>query len=165
MTTAAAAVALVEGLSVDWLGQAQRSRLRAHLRQMAGTDLAARTRNRADVRRARGHRAAVGRITATIVVSGSDRTIGDLTAASSDRVDGYVTDDQFADLVARYRLDESIGSSANVILRVTGFDLGQVAEIAQSGDVLAALDLGASLDVRERSAGLAVLDERLEALR
>ena len=163
--TAWAAIALVAGLSAEWLGQAQRSRLKAHLRQMADTDLVARTRNRADVRRVRGHRAAVGRIAAEIVVSGSSRTIGDLTAASSDRVDGYVTDDQYAQLVARYRLDESAGSSANVILRVTGFDLGKVAEIAQSGGVLAALDLGTSLDVRERSAGLAILAERLKALR
>ncbi|MBC7762772.1 MAG: hypothetical protein H7201_13460 [Candidatus Saccharibacteria bacterium] len=132
---------------------------------MTDTDLVARTRNRADVRRVRGHRSAVGRIAATIVVSGSSRTIGDLTAASSDRVDGYVTGDQYAQLVARYRLDESTGSAANVMLRVTGFDLGKVAEIAQSGGALAALDLGASLDGRERSAGLAILDKRLEALR
>src|SRR3712207_4033972 len=87
--TAWAAVALLEGQRAAWLGQAQRSRLRAILSAATSTELAARTRNRAEVHRFHGHPRALGHLAREVIPSGSTRGIGGLSAAT-DRLDGYV---------------------------------------------------------------------------
>lgn len=162
--TAWAAIALLALVEVDWLGQPQRSRLKGQLRSATPEEIVARTRNRALVHRLTGHRAAVGRIAAEVVESGSSRDVGELTASSRDRVDGYVDPGRYDSLIARYRLTDA-HDVGNIVFRVTRFDLGTVAAIADTADVLAGLDLATSLDAREQSVGLAVLDEALERLR
>ena len=162
--TAWAAIAFLERVEVTWLGQAQRSRLKGELRRVTAEELVARTRNRATVRRLTGHRAVVGRVAAEVVASGSAGMLGELTAATVEQIDGYVSVDRCDALVARYRLRDAV-EDGNVTLRATGFDLEIAARIAERGDVLAGLDLGASLDPRERSAGLRTVKQALARLR
>lgn len=163
--TAWAAVAMLTQLEVTWLGQPQRSRLGQQLIAASSEEVVARTRNRAVVHRLTGHRAALDRIAGEAKLSGANRNVGDLAASARDRVDGYVDPAQYDGLVTRYRLTADAGETASVILRVTAFDLEMVAAIAQSGNVLAGLDLATSLDTRERSAGLKLVGHALEGLR
>lgn len=161
--TAWAAVGLLEDGDAPWLGQSQRSRLRAALAETSAAELAARARNRADVHRFHAHPKALGRLTREIVPSGAIRGIGGLTAAS-DRVDGYVTDSGVGRLVTRYRLESD--PSGDVVLRVTGMPRDVVSELARGArHVLAGLDLAGSTDARERSAGARILESALRRMR
>lgn len=162
--TAWASVALLERVEVPWLGQAQRSRLKGELRRATAEELVARTRNRATVHHLTGHRAVVGRLAREVIGSGGAKGVGDLTAAPREQVDGYVSVARYHQLVARYRLHEA-AEEGNVTLRATGFDLDTVARIAEQGEVLAGLDLGASLDAREREAGMQAVELALAPLR
>lgn len=159
--TAWAAIALLCGLRADWLGQAQRSRLKASLGSMAGADLATRTRNRATVHRLRGHSAAVQRLSTDVIRSGVESDLGDLVAVVN-RLDGYVDAARYEDLVGRYRLEDDWDGF--ITLRTTSFDIEHVRHIAAQGSVLAAVDLAGSVDTRERSAGAVILDAALEEL-
>jgi excisionase family DNA binding protein len=162
-TTAWAAVALLEGTPAPWIGQAQRSRLRSTLADVTAGDLAARTRNRAEVHRYYAHPRAVSHLTRDVVDSGTTRGIGGLTAAK-DRVDGYVDRSALRRLVQRYRIDPD--PAGNVTLRATDAELDVVAELAQGKrHVLAGLDLAGSTDARERSAGHRLLERALERIR
>ncbi|MFD2797027.1 hypothetical protein ACFS27_25950 [Promicromonospora vindobonensis] len=162
--TAWAAVALLERVEATWLGQAQRSRLKSELRRATAEELVARTRNRATVHRLMGHRAVVGRLDGEVIGSGSAKAVGDLTAATGEQVDGYVSAIRYGQLMARYRLHDA-SEGGNVTLRATGFDLEIVSRIAERGDVLAGLDLGASLDTRERAAGVRAVELALARFR
>ncbi|EFQ84352.1 hypothetical protein HMPREF0063_10204 [Aeromicrobium marinum DSM 15272] len=130
---------------------------------MTAEELVARTRNRAHVHLLQGHRAAVDRIAAEIVTTGSGEAVGDLATQTRATADGYVTSDVFDDLVSRYNLTEGTGTTSNVTLRVTSFDPETIRQIAAAGEVLAGLDLADSLDTRERAAGLQVLTAALGA--
>src|SRR5690348_3954863 len=79
--TAWGAIALLEGLRAPWLGQAQRSRLRSVLLTTTSTDVAARTRNRAEVHRFHAHPRALSHLTRDVVSSGVTRGVGGLSAA------------------------------------------------------------------------------------
>src|SRR3712207_1110631 len=114
--TAWAAVALLEGHPAPWLGQAQRSRLRAALSAGTGAELAARTRNRADVRRFHAHPRALGHVARALIPSGATRGVGGLSPAA-DRIDGYVDRSTASRLVTRYRLEDDPAGS--VVLRET----------------------------------------------
>lgn len=161
--TAWAAVALLEGRSPDWLGQAQRSRLRGALVDMTSTELASRTRNRARIGRYYGHPQALGRLAAEVIPSGALTGIGGLTPRR-DRVDGYVEEDVVRRLVERFRLEHDPGGS--VTLRETSMPSDLVSELASGRrHALAGLDLAGSVDARERSAGYRLLDTALATLR
>ena len=161
--TAWAAVALLEGNSATWIGQAQRSRLRSRLADVTGAELAARTRNRAEVHRFHAHPRGLGHLRRDIIESGVTGGIGGLTAVT-DRLDGYVDASALRRLVQRYRLDPD--PAGNLTLRSTGVPRDVVAELAGGRrHVLAGLDLAGSTDSRERSAGHRILERSLERLR
>jgi excisionase family DNA binding protein len=161
--TAWAAVALLEGRPASWLGQAQRSRLKAVLTDSAGDELAARCRNRAQIRRYRAHTRALSHVEREVVGSGATDGVGGLSTAT-DRADGYVDHSAADRLVRRYRLEPDPGG--NVTLRITGTPLAVVEELASGGrHVLAGLDLTASTDARERTAGRRLLERAVAALR
>ncbi|TQN42088.1 helix-turn-helix protein [Blastococcus colisei] len=160
--TAWAAVALLEDHPAPWLGQAQRSRLRSALAGSTAVELAARTRNRAEVHRFHAHPRALGHLTRDVVDSGSTEDVGGLTA--TDRLDGYVAASALRRLVQRYRL--SPDPAGNVVLRTTEMPPDVVTELADGRrHVLAGLDLAGSTDARERSAGHRILDRALGSLR
>jgi excisionase family DNA binding protein len=160
--TAWAAIALLEGLPAPWLGQPQRSRLRSTLRDLDGAGLTARARNRADVLRYHAHPRALDRLAREIVESGATGGVGGLTAAG-DRLDGYVADTALVGLVSRFRLETD--PSGSVVLRATGMALDVITALARGPRrVLAGLDLAGSVDARERSTGVRILDRALAGL-
>ena len=161
--TAWAAVALLEGEQAPWLGQAQRSRLRAALAATSGTELAVRARNRARVHRYHAHPRALRHLRHDVIASGATEGVGGLSAAP-DLLDGYVGDDALRHLVRRYRLERDPAGS--VVLRVTGMPASMVTELARGRHhALAGLDLAGSTDARERAAGHRLLDRALGRLR
>ena len=144
--TAWAAIGLLAGIDVSRPGASQVSRLRKQLTGIDAAELASRVRNRATAHRFDGHRSVVSRIAAELVRgSGS---IGDLTAKHG--VDGYLDEDDLADLVHRFHLTKptSIGS---ITVRGTQH-LYKAQEIAdKDADLLTAVDLSTSADARERA--------------
>lgn len=160
--TAWGAVATLSALRADWMGQTQRSRLKAELKTMTSKDLVPRTRNRATIHRLRGHSSVVARIANQIISAGSTQeTLG--LASATDRVDGYVTAADATRLIGTYLLNDD--AEGHIILRATTFDLDTLRNLATKDRVLAALDLAGSLDARERDAGLSALDNALARLR
>lgn len=160
-STAWGAIALLSGRNVPWLGSSQRSRLRARLRQISATQLIERARRRADVRWYAGHPASVTRVRAELVdTSDASSALG---LAGSTAVDGYLERAALDDVVARHALVAD--PSGRFVLRSTSMPLEVVADLARSGHVLAAFDLGGSMDVRERRAGQQGIDRALEAFR
>jgi hypothetical protein len=161
--TAWAAVALLEGRQAPWLGQAQRSRLRAALAAADSADLAVRARNRARVHRYHAHPRALRLVRRDVIASGATEGIGGLSAAP-DLLDGYVIDGALHALVRRYRLEADPAGS--VVLRETGRPGPVVTELARGPrHVLAGLDLAGSTDARERAAGRRLLERALGTLR
>lgn len=78
-------------------------------------------------------------------------------------MDGYVAAQDLDEIVARHALIEA--ADGQYTIRATTMDLAIVRAIADSGSVLAALDLAESLDVREGQAALDFLDAALRRLR
>ncbi|WP_034271034.1 hypothetical protein [Haloechinothrix halophila] len=144
------AVALLSGQHAFWMGPSQRSRLKGVLRQLTADQLVSRTRNRAQVQRYQGHSRAAERLRRELVDTASATAALGLTGI--DRVDGYLDAQYLDETVARHALIEAPGG--RYTLRATTMDLTIVRSLADSGSVLAALDLAESLDVRERQAGL-----------
>lgn len=102
------------------------------------------------------------RLGTEVVGSGTSRALSDLGARVEGMVDGYVAAWMVESLADRHVLSTDGTGDLDVVLRATSFDLDVVRRIAEADEVLVALDLATSLDVRERSAGVAVLTDRLE---
>jgi len=165
--TAWASIALLSGLDVDWLGQAQVSRLRTRLRDMAtGIDddsgahvLIGKTRSRATAQTFESFDFLTSRVKKEILVVGR-RGLG-LAATKKTDVDGYVATDDLAGIVKRYVLVPDF--RGKMILRVTGFDMATVKRISVKGNgALAALDAASSLDSREHHIGARALAKIME---
>jgi len=159
--TAWGAVALLSGADAEWMGESQRSRLRARLRGITPDELVQRTRGRAVVTRHGGHSSSVARLRAELVDTSA--AAGRLGLAGIDSVDGYLAESELARTVAKHALVRD--ESGRFTLRATGFDLEVVAQLAEQSDALAALDLAGSLDIREQRAGLEGLDKTLKKIR
>lgn len=156
--TAWGAIALLSKVPVDWLGSVQVHRLRARLREMEVDDLVAGTRNRATVRRYRGHPAAASRIREDLRLF--DRSVLGLVTVTDEGADGYVATQAESLLVERYSLRAS--SRGNFVLRATDFDLDEVARLGADSPVLVALDSASSTDPREREVARRALEQHLE---
>ena len=162
--TAWAAVALLSGLKVDWLGQVQTSRLRSRLRVMADDEsgsheLVGRARNRANVRTYESYSFLATRVRRDVVAV-SRRGLG-LADAHKDHIDGYIDAATLDEFETRYRLQRE--ARGTMTLRATTFDLRLIKRFATKGNgVLAALDAAASRDSREHGAGSRALTNHLE---
>lgn len=148
--TAWAAVALLSVRPAPWLGESQRSRLRATLRGMTADELLGRTRDRARAGWYAGHTSATARLRRDVVDTSAGALILGLTEA--DRLNGYLATADLAAVTSRHALLSDPGG--RIVLRTTTHDLGLVAELAAADVVLSALDLAESLDPRERQIGL-----------
>lgn len=159
--TAWAALALLSEVEVNWLGQVQKSRLRAALRVIDARELISRARNRARAYRFNGHASTAARLRREIVAVHLASDLG--LVEDLGQLDGYVASEQLDGMVARHGLTH--GVRGQYTLRATNFDLDEVARIAESGTVLAALDSAESLDARERAVGIDALHQALEKFR
>jgi hypothetical protein len=159
--TAWGAAALLSGMEATWIGESQRSRLRARLRQMSAEELVARSRNRAVVQRYAGHASAVGRVRAlTLSTHLAARRLG---LADVNAVDAYVSEDELDEIVRSHALVRD--ASGAFTLRATTMAIDLVGELVYDGEVVAALDLAESLDVRERNVGTKALQDALDEFR
>ncbi|HXH81058.1 hypothetical protein [Nocardioides sp.] len=156
--TAWGAIAMLSNAAPLGLGDVQRSRLRATLREITDpTDLAIRLRDRATVTTWFGHRSVIEHIREELVVPGRQR-LGLVEDAAI--VDGYLPTDRIANLVRRFRLVED--TTGPITLRDTGMDIEFVKYLAAFNRTLAAVDAATSLDPRERGVGEQTLASRLE---
>ncbi len=160
--TAWAAISLVADVRVDWLGQAQRSRLKGRLRDIGAEEFVSAVRNRAIVHRFAAHRAAARRLGERLVTAGTSPVFGDLTPADGAGVDGYLATEELDGLIDEFVLATDGVGDIDVIIRTTSFDLGIIEGIAAAGGTLAAIDLATSLDPREHSAAIDALTRRLK---
>ncbi len=158
-STAWGAVALLSGHGAEWLGESQRSRLRGRLRDLGADELVERTRGRARVSRYAAHRSTRERLRKELAeTSAAAERLG---LAATNAVDGYLAISDLEAVVARHGLIRD--DTGSVTLRATRFDIAVVRHLAS--DLLAALDLAESLDVRERRTGVEALDVSLAEFR
>lgn len=159
--TAWAAIALLSGTHVDWLGATQTSRLRATLREITDpADLVARTRDRAVVHTYTGHPSAIRRLIHDMATT--DHAGLGLTPNAAERVDGYIDAATLDSTVSFLGLRED--PKGAITVRATNFNFNIVVELADE-IVLAALDAVTSLDPRERGVGERALAAVLESQR
>lgn len=159
--TAWAAVALLSGRPAKWLGESQRSRLRATLRGLTADELLSRTRDRGRAGWYVGHSSTTTRLRRDIVDTSAGAIM--LGLAEADRLNGYVVAADLAGITTRHALVSA--PDGRIVLRATTMDLGIVADLAGAGVVLSALDLAESLDPRERRVGLDALADALRRFR
>lgn len=158
--TAWAAVALLAGLDAPWLGRDQTARLRRRLRDVTPEQLVERARDRARVTRYIAHRSVLARIGAQL--ARPRREALGLAATMDGSADGYLAAASLDRMVRDNALQED--PDGNLTLRATAVDIEAIQTLVAT-DALAALDLAASLDTRERHAALTYLREALERRR
>lgn len=160
--TAWAAVGLLAGVQVDWLGQPQRSRLKSRLRDIGAEELVSAVRNRATVHHFTAHRAAATGLAGRLVTGSRSAAFGDLTATTVAGVDGYLTAGDLDEVIEEFVLATDGVGDLEVTVRSTGFDLATIEIIAAAGQTLAAVDLATSLDPREHAAALGAVTHALQ---
>jgi excisionase family DNA binding protein len=162
--TAWAAVDLLNGGRAAWLSYAARSRLRARLATLSAEDFGALARRRAVTHAFRSTASYLSEIQQSLVTSGVadlQRTDADFgLAASGERVDGYTDATGLAEIIDAF--DLAADTTGNVIVHEVHFT--EALSVGSSA-AMTALDLSDSVDVRERSAGLRVLELLLTPLR
>lgn len=162
--TAWAAIALLSGLRVDWLGQVQTSRLRSRLRRLAANEdgpleLIGRARNRAVVRTYDSYEFLAPKLRESLVMV-DGRRLG-LVDRAKDQIDGYLEGTALAVLEKRYGLQRN--DRGAMTLRASTFDIRSIKHIAAEGNgVLAAMDAATSMDAREHGVGVRALAAYLE---
>lgn len=160
--TAWGALALLSGMSAEWLGSVQASRLRSTLRQITTEDLITRLRDRAATRSYSGHHSVATQLRKDPRIVLVDTTVLGQVADST-RTDAYLHATTLDAITHRWGLREAVTGA--MTLRVTGFDLDLVRKIAEHGTAVAAVDAAASLDPRTRGLGEAALAHSLERMR
>jgi len=160
--TAWAALWWLSGIEAGWLGARTEARLRGGLRRLDAAALVAACRRRAVTYRFRASDSFTEALRAAVVRSGTSAAaaadFGLATDASC--VDGYCDSPALDELVRRFRLTPD--TRGNVTLRVVGGAPAGVLDRAAMPMAVVALDLAESPEVRERSAGLRVLEGLLQ---
>jgi excisionase family DNA binding protein len=161
--TAWAAITLLAGGPVHWLGAPQASRLRGILRDITDPlELVDRTRERAVVQTFSAHSSVLPRIAEDLVRT-DPRIVG--LMESSKQIDGYLAADRLESYVNLFGLRES--TDGNVVLRLTYMDIAIVDDLARVNAIpaLLGIDLTSSLDPRERGIGKRILVDVLNEYR
>jgi excisionase family DNA binding protein len=159
--TAWAALLWLSGLDAGWLGARTEARLRQRLRRLDASALAIACRRRATTHRYRTSDSFLVALRDAVALSGASvATAADFgLAAAETGVDGYCDREMLDDLVARFHLTPD--TRGNVTLRVADAPPAGLFDRAAMPAAVIALDLAESLEVRERSAGLRVLEDLL----
>ena len=159
--TAWGALALLSGLTVDWLGPAQISRLRSTLRSVDTEELMVRLRARATVHTYTGHHSVITRMSADDRLVVVDTTVLGQVADGT-QINAYLDATHLATVVRNLGLEPA--AEGRMTLRVTGFDVDRVRRIRDHGTALASVDAATSLDPRTRGLGERALAETLTRL-
>lgn len=159
--TAWAALWWLSGLDAGWLGARTEARLRGRLRRLDSSALVAACRRRATTHRYRASESFLIALRDAVALSGSGAaTAADFgIAADETRVDGYVDRETLGDLVTRFHLTPD--ARGNVTIRAVEAPPAGLLDRRAMPTAVVALDLAESLEVRERSAGLRVLEDML----
>ena len=158
--TALAALWMLSGLPVDWLEYPQLRRLKIRLAQIDADSLVWLTRRRSEVRAFRVSRSFANEISGRLILTGSSDAVAQRFGLTprGDTVEGYVVKSDLPCLEEDFFLVDD--SDGNVVLRVADW-LPDWNEAAMPAAVCAA-DLATSLNTRERSAGIRVLEAMLD---
>lgn len=165
--TVAASLDLLRSGTTERLGASQRSRLKARMRDMSAAELVRAVARRSDTVAYHTSASLLDGIRDRVVLTAGSAVDVDAGIAAAlglagsvrQAVDGYTEADGAQRLVDRFFLTPDPGG--NVTLRQAEVLPGErVADL-----VTVAVDLAESLDVRERFAGLALINERLASLR
>jgi len=159
--TAWAALWRLSGLEVDWLDRRTTRRLDDRLASIDAEELVHATRRRAVVQHYRASGSFLADLDALVIRSGARAMERSRFGMDEDvaRIDGYCTA-QAADRLARdFHLIED--PQGNVTLRVVAMPTTIIEGREAMPVAVVAADLAESLEVRERSAGLRVLEDLL----
>lgn len=160
-TTAWAALWRLSGLEVDWLGRRTTRRLDDRLASIGAEELVHATRRRAAIRHYRASESFLADLDALVIRTGASAMEPSRFGMEPDRgrVDGYCTS-EVATRVAR-DLHLVTDPRGNVTLRVAAGPSGTLEGRDTMPVAVIAADLAESLEARERSAGLRVLEDLL----
>jgi excisionase family DNA binding protein len=159
--TAWAALWHLSGLEAEWLDRRSARRLVERLGSLDADSLVHACRRRAATRHYRVSDSYIGDLRAAVVRSGTSATSAGTLGIGADaaRVDGYCDEGAVAQLEARFHLLEDI--RGNATLRVAPLGRLRIGDRQEVPVAVVAADLAESIEVRERSAGLRVLESLL----
>jgi excisionase family DNA binding protein len=161
--TAWAALWALSGLDVPWLDYHQTRRLSIRLKKTTAQDLVWDTRKRTSNLWVQISDSFLGEACKHLVLSGMSAAGDhgfDLVGVSS-YLEGYIAQEELQGFIKRYHAVER--EDANVMLHVTLGAPIDLKALTAMPVAVAAADLAASLDARERKAGIRVLEELLDA--
>ena len=159
--TAWAALWRLSGLEVDWLDCRTTSRLTARLESIGAEELLHATRRRAVVRRYRVSESFVAELRSVVVLSGTSAMTAATFGMEADlaSLDGYCDSEALTRMVHDFHLvDDARG---NATLRAAALRSLPIHGRKTMPVAVVAADLAESLEARERSAGLRVLEDLL----
>lgn len=159
--TAWAALWHLSGLEAEWLDRRSARRLVERLGSLDADGLVHACRRRAATRHYRVSSSFIGDLRAAVVRSGTSAMSAVPFGMGEDaaRIDGYCDENAVAGLEVRFHLLEDI--RGNVTLRVAPLRALPIGDRQEMPVAVVAADLAESNDVRERSAGLRVLESLL----
>jgi len=156
--TAWAALWQLSGLDADWLDRRSASRLAERHASLDAEGLLHAARRRAVVHRFRVSDSFIEELTASVVRSGASAMTTEVFGMGRDaaRVDGYCDDGALDGLVRDFHMvDDARG---NATLRAAPLRALPIGERDEMPVAVVAADLAESLEVRERAAGLRVIE-------
>jgi len=159
--TAWAALWRVSGLEGDWLDRRTTRRLDGRLASIDAEELVHATRRRAAIRRYRASESFLADIDVLVIRTGARAMEPSRFGMERDlgRVDGYCTSEVAARLARDFHLVED--PRGNVTLRVAAGPSATLEGRDTMPVAVIAADLAEALEVRERSAGMRVLEDLL----
>jgi len=159
--TAWAALWQLSGLEADWLDRRSARRLSERLTSLDAEGLLHAARRRAVVHRFRVSDSFIEELRAAVVRSGTSAMTAATFGMGRDtaRVDGYCDDGALVGLVRDFHLVEDVRGSAT--LRAAPLRALPIDDRDEMPVAVVAADLAESHEVRERSAGLRVLESLL----
>ncbi|PVU82041.1 hypothetical protein DDP54_02355 [Cellulomonas sp. WB94] len=160
--TSWAALWRLSGLEVDWLDRRSASRLAGRLASLDAEGLLHAARRRATVHRFRASDSFLESLAAAVVRTGTSAMTPSTFGLARDtaHVDGYCDEGALAGLVREFHLVEDF--RGNVTLRTAPLRSLPIGDRDEMPRAVVAADLAESLEVRERSAGLRVLEGLLQ---
>jgi excisionase family DNA binding protein len=161
--TAWAALWALSGLDVPWLNYHQKRRLSIRLKTTTARNLVWDARKRASILGVRISDSFLGDARKHLVLSGmtAAKDQGLEVVGESSYLEGYIAQRELRWLTKRYHAVE--GENANVMLHVTSEAPMDLKSLTVMPVAVVATDLAASLDARERKAGLERIEELLDA--